>query len=200
MTMTILNYISTLGLGALLTVIVKGIIDYIMHKRQWSDEISKPIVMEKLHVLRDVMITLQNFQNELKTLQMFCQLGADKSDAHVEYCRNVADKMKEFLVGVHSKLNDWSVYYDLSAIDTKFDVYQQWEWFMEDLTVISSYYESVTFCGEPSDVNQFVVQFGDKKDIASNIQRLHVSILNIEAYVQEIQAITRKNINEYCIK
>lgn len=37
----ILEYISTLGVGALLAVVVKGVINYFMHRRMWSDEISK---------------------------------------------------------------------------------------------------------------------------------------------------------------
>lgn len=194
----ILDYIGTLGIGALLTVIVQGVINYFMHRRKWSDEISKPVIVEKLHVLRDVMISLQNFRNELFKIQMACPKETNKYEKNIEYCKDMIEQVKPIFTDVHAKLNDWNVYYDLNTINFKYDILQHLECLLKDVEVISSYYQSVTISGEPSDKNRIIVQFGDKKDITSNIDRLHTTIFSIIEYLEEIQMIIRKDINEYC--
>lgn len=194
----ILDYIGTLGIGALLTVIVQGVINYFMHRRKWSNEISKPVIMEKLHVLRDVMISLQEFRNELITIQMACPKETNKYEKNIEYCKDMIEYVKPIFIDVHAKLNNCNIYYDLNTINSKYDILQHLECLLKDVEVISSYYQSVTISGEPSDKNRFIVQFGDKKDITSNIDRLHITISSIIEYLEEIQMIIRKDINEYC--
>ena len=194
----ILDYIGTLGIGALLTVIVQGVINYFMHRRKWSDEISKPVIVEKLHVLRDVMISLQDFRNELMKIQLACTQETEDFEKDVEYCQNMTELIKPIQAAVHVKLYEWNVYYDLNSINAKYNILQYFECFSKDLEIISSYYRSITISGEPSDKNRVVIQFGDKVDITANIDRLHATILSIIEYLEEIQMIIRKDINEYC--
>lgn len=48
-----LNILGLLGLGAVLTEFARGVMSMFMHKRQWSDEIRKTVIMKKLHVSED---------------------------------------------------------------------------------------------------------------------------------------------------
>lgn len=156
------------------------------------------MIMEKMHVLHNVMISLQEFRYELMTIQMACPKETNKYDKNIEYCKDMIERIKPIFTDVHAKLNDWNVYYDLNTINSKYDIMQRTECLLKDVEVISSYYQSVTISGEPSDKSRIIVQFGNKKDITSNIDRLHATILLIIEYVEEIQMIIRKDINEYC--
>ena len=80
-----LNILGQLGLGALLGIGLKGFIDFLMHKRQWSDEIKKTVIMKKLQVSEDAMACLRSCEDELMQLKMICDVENDIPTNYLEW-------------------------------------------------------------------------------------------------------------------
>ena len=48
-----INILGLLGLGAVITELARGAINWFMHERQWSDEIKKVVIMKKLQGIEE---------------------------------------------------------------------------------------------------------------------------------------------------
>ena len=55
-----INILGLLGLGAVLAELARGVMSIFMHKRQWSDEIKKTVILKKLQVSEDAMACIQS--------------------------------------------------------------------------------------------------------------------------------------------
>ena len=138
-----IGYIGTLGLGAVLAVFVQELFKLLLHKRQWSDEIKKTVILKKLQVSEDAMANLQSIVDELMQLKLICQVENDIPTAYIEWCRNIEERTKTLYSETQSKLNRLVVYYDLSAIDRKHKIYQVMERFNKHVAEMAIYSQHV---------------------------------------------------------
>ena len=80
-----INILGLLGLGVVITELARGIINWFMHKRQWSDEIKKTVIIKKLQVSEDAMACLQSLEDELMQLKMICDVENDIPTIYLEW-------------------------------------------------------------------------------------------------------------------
>lgn len=192
-----IGYIGALGLGAVLADIVRGVINWFMHKRQWSDEIKKTVILKKLQVAEDAMVCLQSIEDELMQLKWICQIDEDIPSNYVEWCQNLQEHIKELYPMVQMKLSKLGVYYDFSDVEKKYDVHRLMEEFNQDVVRFSVYAQSILDF-DPTPKGQIRIYNGEKADIKPVKERMGKSILVIIEYVEAVQTVIRKDISSYC--
>jgi hypothetical protein len=191
-----MNYIGALGLGAVLADIVRGLINWFMHKRQWSDEIKKTVILKKLQVVEDAMACLQSIVDELMQLKLICKVEHDVPANYLEWCRNLEEHTKVLYPEVKSKLNRLGTYYDFSAIEKKHDIYRVLEGFNQHVAELSIYSQHVhTLEGAAKPVR---IISGGAGEIEPIMARLLDDVDAIIAYAEGVQTVIRKDIGQYC--
>ncbi len=191
-----LGYIGSLGIGAALTVFIQEIFKLRLHKRQWNDDIKKIVILKKLQVSEDAMACLQSVIDELMQLKLICQIEKDIPDNYLEWCQGLNDHMKALYPEVQAKLNRLGTYYELSAIEKRHDIYRVLESFNKHVAELSEYSQHVLIpegAGEP-----IRVIIGETSDIVVIMAQLIEDLNAIIVYVEDVQAIIRKDIGQYC--
>ena len=190
-----IGYIGTLGLGAVLAVFVQELFKLLLHKRQWSDEIKKTVILKKLQVSEDAMANLQSIVDELMQLKLICQVENDIPTAYIEWCRNIEERTKTLYSETQSKLNRLVVYYDLSAIDRKHKIYQVMERFNKHVAEMAIYSQHVL---TPEGTSKPIrVITGGAGEIESILKNLSEDVDSMISYAEDIQSVIRKDIGGY---
>ena len=191
-----IGYIGTLGIGAFLTVLIQEIFKFRLHKRQWSDEIKKTVILKKLQVSEDAMACLQSIIDELMQLKLICQVEKDIPNNYLEWCQNLKEHMKNLYPEVQAKLNRLGTYYDLSAIEKRHDIYCVMERFNKHVAELSIYSQHVLIPeGTAKPVRVITSEAGNIETImAQLIEDLNVII----DYAEGVQEVIRKDIGQYC--
>lgn len=191
-----LGYIGALGLGAVLADIVRGLINWFMHKRQWSDEIKKTVILKKLQVSEDAMACLQSVVDELMQLKLICQVEKDIPTNYLEWCQNLKEHMKALYPEVQTKLNRIGTYYDFSAIEKKHDLYRVLEGFNKHIAKLSIYSQHVYETeGNAKGIRIISKDAGEIEPIMEQLLKDINAIIN---YLEDVQAVVRKDIGQYC--
>lgn len=190
-----INILGLLGLGAVITELARGVMSMFMHKRQWSDEIKKTVIMKKLQVSEDAMANLQSIVDELMQLKLICQVENDIPTAYIEWCRNIEERTKTLYSETQSKLNRLVVYYDLSAIDRKHKIYQVMERFNKHVAEMAIYSQHVL---TPEGTSKPIrVITGGAGEIESILKNLSEDVDSMISYAEDIQSVIRKDIGGY---
>ncbi len=191
-----IGYIGTLGIGAFLTVLIQEIFKFRLHKRQWSDEIKKTVILKKLQVSEDAMACLQSIIDELMQLKLICQVEKDIPDNYLERCQNLKDHMNTLYPEVQAKLNRLGTYYDLSPIEKRHDIYHAMESFNKHVAELSIYSQHVLISeGTTSKPIRIITgKTGNIKTMAQLIEDLNAII----DYAEDVQTVIRKDIVKYC--
>lgn len=194
-----IGYIGAFGLGAVMTEMVRGAFGWFMHKRQWSDEIKKTVIMKKLQVSEDAMACLQSCEDELMQLKMICDLENDIPTNYLEWGRNLEEHMKALYPEIQSKLNRLCTYYDFSELEAKYDIYRKMEELNKDIAELSLYCQHIYEADMMSGGRKIRVMEGGVHEMKDPLMaRLRQSIPEIIKYAEEMQKIVRKEINGYC--
>lgn len=193
-----IGYIGALGLGAVLADIVRGVINWFMHKRQLSDEIKKSVILKKLQVSEDAMACLQSVIDELMQLKWICQVEKDIPTNYLEWGRNLEEHLKILYPEVQSKLNRLCTYYDFSSLEIQYDIYHKMEEFNKDVAELSLYCQNVHE-SEMTGGHATRVIVGDAIKMKEPImKRLGESVQVVIDYAEDMQKLVRKEVCEYC--
>ena len=193
-----INILGLLGLGAVLTELARGVMSMFMHKRQWSDEIKKTVIMKKLQVSEDAMACLQSCEDELMQLNMICDVENDIPTNYLEWGRNLEEHMKALYPEIQTKLNRLCTYYDFSKLEAKYDIYRKMEELNKDIAELSLYCQHIHE-GDATNVGKRIrVMSGGVREMKDPLMyRLRKSIPIVLQYAEEMQKIVRNEINEY---
>ena len=191
-----INILGLLGLGAVITELARGAINWFMHERQWSDEIKKTVIMKKLQVSEDAMTCLQSCIDELMQLKLICQVEHDVPANYLEWCRNLEEHIKSLYPEVQTKLNRLGTYYDFSAIEKKHEIHRAMESFNKHVAELSIYSQHVhTLEGAAKPIR---VISGGAGDVEPIMTQLLEDVSAIIDYAEDVQAVIRKDIASYC--
>ena len=194
-----INILGLLGLGAVITELARGAINWFMHERQWSDEIKKTVIMKKLQVSEDAMACLQSCIDELMQLKMICDIENDIPTNYLEWGRNLQEHMKSLYPEIQSKLNRLCTYYDFSDLETKHDIYRKMEELNKDIAELSLYCQHIHEAEMTNGVRKIRIMEGGTHEIKDPLMdRLRKSIPIIIQYAEDMQKIVRNEINGYC--
>lgn len=194
-----INILGLLGLGAVITDLARGAMNWFMHKRQWSDEIKKTVIMKKLQVSEDTMSCLQSLEDELMQLKMICDVENDIPDNYLEWGRNLEEHMKALYPEIQSKLNRLCTYYDFSELEAKYDLYRKMEELNKDVAELSLYCQHIHEGEMTNGVRKIRVMSGGVHEMKDPLMdRLRKSIPVIIQYAEEMHKIVRNEINGYC--
>lgn len=191
-----LGYIGALGLGVVLADIVRGLINWLMHKRQWSDEIKKTVILKKLQVVEDAMACLQSIVDELMQLKLICQVEQDVPANYLEWCQNLKEHTKVLYPEVQTKLNRLGTYYDFSAIEKKYEIHRVMEEFNKHVAELSIYSQHVhTLEGTAKPIRVISRGAGEIEPIMAQLLK---DLNAIISYAEDVQTIIRNDIGQYC--
>lgn len=191
-----IGYIGTLGLGAVLAVFVQELFKLLLHKRQWSDEIKKTVILKKLQVVEDAMACLQSIVDELMQLKLICQVEHDVPANYLEWCRNLEEHIKSLYPEVQTKLNRLGTYYDFSAIEKKHEIHRAMESFNKHVAELSIYSQHVhTLEGTAKPIRVISEGAGDVEPIMTQLLEDVSAIID---YAEDVQTVIRKDIASYC--
>lgn len=194
-----INILGLLGLGAVITELARGAINWFMHERQWSDEIKKTVIMKKLQVSEDAMTCLQSCIDELMQLKMICDIENDIPTNYLEWGRNLQEHMKSLYPEIQSKLNRLCTYYDFSEMEVKHDIYRKMEELNKDIAELSLYCQHIHEAEMTNGVRKIRIMDGGVHEIKDPLMnRLRKSIPVIIQYAEDMQKIVRNEINGYC--
>lgn len=194
-----INILGLLGLGAVITELARGTINWFMHKRQWSDEIKKTVIMKKLQVSEDAMTCLQSCIDELMPLKMICDIDNDIPTNHLEWGRNLQEHIKALYPEIQSKLNRLCTYYDFSELDAKYEIYRKIDELYKDIAELSLYCQHIHEADMTNGVKKIRITEGGVHEMKNPLMaRLRESIPLVIQYAEEMQKIVRNEINGYC--
>lgn len=194
-----INILGLLGLGAVLTELARGIMSWFMHKRQWSDEIKKTVILKKLQASEDSMACLQSCEDELMQLKMICDVENDIPTSYLEWGRNLEVHMKALYPEIQSKLNRLCTYYDFSELEKKYDIYRKMEELNKDIAELSLYCQHIYEADMMSGGRKIRVMEGGAHEIKDPLMaRLRQSIPVLIQYAEDMQKIVRNEIKGYC--
>lgn len=193
------NILGLLGLGAVITELARGVMSWFMHKRQWSDEIKKTVIMKKLQVSEDAMACLQSCEGELMQLKMICDVENDIPTSYLEWGRNLEEHMKALYLEIQSKLNRLCTYYDFSELEKKYDIYRKMEELNKDVAELSTYCQHIQEAEMTNGIGKVRIMKGGVHELKDPLMdRLRTSIPVFIQYAEEMQKIVRNEINGYC--
>ena len=193
-----INILGLLGLGAVLTELARGVMSMFMHKRQWSDEIKKTVIMKKMQVSEDAMACLQSCEDELTQLKMICDVENDIPTSYLEWGRNLEEHMKALYPEIQSKLNRLCTYYDFSELEKKYDICRKMEELNKDVAELSLYCQHIHEAEMTNGVGKVRIMKSGVREMKDPLmERMKKSIPAIIQYAEEMQKIVRNEINGY---
>lgn len=191
-----INYIGAFGIGAVVTALAQGLINLFLHKRQWSDEIKKTVILKKLQVSEDAMECLQSVVDELMQLKLICQVEKDIPANYLEWCQNLKEHMKVLYPEVQTKLNRLGTYYDFSDIEKKHDIYRVLEGFNKHVAKLSIYSQHVHVAeGNATGIRIITKEAGEIEPIMAQLLE---DLNTIISYAEDVQTVIRNDIGKYC--
>lgn len=191
-----LNFIGAFGIGAVVTAIAQGLINLILQKRQWNDEIKKTVILKKLQVAEDAMACLQSVVDELMQLKLICQVEKDMPANYLEWCQNLQERTKTLYPEVQAKWNRLGTYYDFSAIEKKHDIHRVMEVFNKRVAELSVYGQHILVA--EGGAKNIRIKSSGAGEIEQIIAQLIEDLNAMIDYSEDVQTLVRKDIVQYC--
>lgn len=191
-----IGYIGTLGIGAVLTVIIQEFFKLWLHKRLWDDEIKKTVILKKLQVSEDAIVCLQSVIDELLQLKLICQVEKDVPLNYLGWCRNLENHTNALYSEVQAKLNRLGTYCDFSTIEKKHDIHLVMERFNNHVAELSRYSQHLQVAEDT--IEPILIISGDTGKIEPLMVRIAADVESIISYAEEVQSVVRNDIGQYC--
>jgi len=187
----LLQFISVLGLGSLLTVIVRSIFNAIGSKQNWKRNIAKVIILKQIEASENAVKYLQTLEDALYGVKLACANRHKLTESSLILLQNANDTFGKELPSMQTNMAVMGMYYDFKSVDAKYDIYAELDKFQYEVSKISAHYCHVI----ADDSSEMTIEMGDNIKIDDVLVNIAKTTSTIIQYIEEIQKVIRDSIN-----